>query len=106
MKNETIRTKTTRVVGTQNLINALKSHFNCQNISGLQLENDDNIETTNNLEATVFLGDIMSSGTTTSASVVSTITAAWLKDTGWYSEINSEMVSELTFGKGQTCGFY
>jgi hypothetical protein len=101
LKNETIRTKNTRVVNTPNLVQALQDHFDCDQISGLQLENDDNIETTNNLEVTVFLGEIMSSAITTSASVISPITAAWLKDIGWYSEVNQEMITELEYGKSK-----
>jgi hypothetical protein len=49
----------------------------------------------------MFLGEIMSSAITTSAAVISPITAAWLKDTGWYSEVNTDMVTDLTYGKGK-----
>lgn len=38
--------------------------------------------------------------------VVSTFTAALLKDTGYYAEINSNMVDSLLWGKGKGCDFF
>lgn len=48
----------------------------------------------------------MASGTiydTDSMAAVSTITAAWLEDTGWYTNINTTLLQEFPHGKGQGC---
>lgn len=44
------------------------------------------------LEKTVFKDEIMIAGALGSRSVVSTITAGWLLDTGWYSNINYNLI--------------
>jgi hypothetical protein len=64
----------------------------------LQFENDfDDLTSSSLLESTIFFGELMSSSPLTSVSALSSITAAWLKDTGWYN-INEEMIEEFYFG--------
>ena len=73
---------------TPKLLQAVKDHFGCSSITGVQLEGFvGDIDEQNYLERTVFKGEIMSSGSLyvfDSMMAVSTITAAWLEDTGNY----------------------
>lgn len=102
----TIRSKSTKYLATPQVLTAVRTHFNCPTAKGAQLENHETASTTSHLERTVFRTEIMSSGLQSEMSVISVITAAWLQDTGWYFNVNSDLLQPLIHGKNKGCTFY
>jgi hypothetical protein len=92
LNTTTVRSKSTRVLWTPNILAAVRTQFGCTTAPGVQLENDESTTTQSNLERTVFRGEIMSSGQLFDLTPVSAITAGWLLDTGWYYSINSSFL--------------
>lgn len=89
------------------MIAAVRAHFGCQTAIGAQLENHEaNQLIVSKLESTMFKGEILSSMESKETGKLSSITVAWLKDTGWYTDINMEMTQEFSHGAGKGCTFY
>ena len=101
----TTRSKTTWYLKATNAVAAVNTYLNCTTITGVQLENDNSDPQTIELERTVFMGELMSSGAVSEYAAFSTITAGLLLDTGWYG-INSAMLQTYYFGYQRGCQFY
>lgn len=102
-----VRLRTTKHLSTPNVIAAVKAHFGCSTAIGAQLENHEaNQLIVSKFESTMFKGEILSSMNSKEVGKLSSITAAWLKDTGWYTDINTEMTQEFSHGAGKGCQFY
>jgi hypothetical protein len=88
----------------ENVIKQAKRHFNCDNIEGIELENQgDNISAGSHWEARIMLGDYMIS-TDYPEIVISEISLALLEDTGWYY-VNYYTGGLFRYGKGLGCDF-
>lgn len=87
------------------MLSAAQAHFNSFSITGVQLENDDGASASF-LERTVFKGEIMASGYVIPKAVLSSITAGWLLDTGWYSNINTNLIQSFEHGLNRGYTFY
>jgi len=72
-------------LSTPKVIEYAKKHFNCDNITGIELENQESDENNigNHWEARIMLGDYMISEQY-EESVISDITLAVFEDSGWY----------------------
>ena len=84
----------------KNVIKYAKKHFNCDNIEGIELENQ--VGGTH-WEARIMLGDYMI-GVDYSEIAISEISLALLEDSGWY-KINYYTGGLFRYGKGEGCAF-
>jgi len=95
----------TNYINTSKVIEVAKKYYNCQNITGIPLENQDN----NNIalwDARLLLEDIMSSYKYKyrADQVISEFTLALLEDSGWY-KVNYYTGGLMRFGKNKGCEF-
>ncbi len=87
-----------------NVIKQAKRHFNCDNIEGIELENQGGDGSVgSHWEARIMLGDYMIS-TDYPEIVISEISLALLEDTGWYY-VNYYTGGLFRYGKGLGCDF-
>ena len=88
----------------ENVIKQAKRHFNCDNIEGIELENQGGDGSAgSHWEARIMLGDYMIS-TDYPEIVISEISLALLEDTGWYY-VNYYTGGLFRYGKGLGCNF-
>ncbi len=88
----------------ENVIKQAKRHFNCDNIEGIELENQGGDGSVgSHWEARIMLGDYMIS-TDYPEIVISEISLALLEDTGWYY-VNYYTGGLFRYGKGLGCDF-
>ena len=88
----------------ENVIKQAKRHFNCDNIEGIELENQGGDGSVgSHWEARIMLGDYMIS-TDYPEIVISEISLALLEDTGWYY-VNYYTGGLFRHGKGLGCDF-
>ena len=90
-------------IKTERVINFSKKYFNCSDIKGIPLENQDNIDIAL-WEARILLGDLMSSQLYTLDQVISEFTLSLLEDSNWYKP-NYYTGGLMRFGKHKGCGF-
>jgi len=95
-----------KVVKSENIINLAKKYFNCENISGIELENQNNPEDLefSHWEGRILLGDIMTSDIYYQDQVISEFTLAFLEESGWY-KANYYTGGLMKFGKNKGCNF-
>ena len=95
-----------KVVKSQNIINLAKKYFNCESISGIELENQNNPEDLefSHWEGRILLGDIMTSDIYYQDQVISEFTLALLEESGWY-KANYYTGGLMKFGKNKGCSF-
>ena len=87
-----------------NVIKQAKRHFNCDNIEGIELENQGGDGSAgSHWEARIMLGDYMIS-TDYPEIVISEISLALLEDSGWYN-VNYYTGGLFRYGKGLGCDF-
>ena len=88
----------------ENVIKQAKRHFNCDNIEGIELENQGGDGSAgSHWEARIMLGDYMIS-TDYPEIVISEISLALLEDSGWYY-VNYYTGGLFRHGKGLGCDF-
>ena len=88
----------------ENVIKQAKRHFNCDNIEGIELENQGGDGSAgSHWEARIMLGDYMIS-TDYPEIVISEISLALLEDSGWYY-VNYYTGGLFRYGKGLGCDF-
>ncbi|CAH8856347.1 unnamed protein product [Trichobilharzia szidati] len=101
------RTTVRRNVAVMVLPNVLKfarSHFNCPNLDGVDLENEGSSATyLTHFEKRVVHDELMA-GSAELPSVVSRLTLSVFQDSGWYN-VNFNMASEWKWGKNLGCDF-
>ena len=91
---------------TTGVVNFAKQYFNCDSITGVELENgggDDGYENSH-WEARILLGEYMNSKIHTPEQAISGFTLALLEDSGWY-KTNKYTGGLMRFGKNQGCDF-
>ena len=84
-----------------------KKYFNCNNISGIQLDEEigDEPEDTIHWSGRILFGDYMTADLYYSEQAISEITLASLEDLGWY-EVNYYTGGLMRFGKNKGCNFF
>lgn len=86
---------------------AARSHFGCEELQGLEVENSNKFNNMLLLEERVFHGEAMSSGATRyrEGLVFSELTYAVVKDTGWFELVpgSAHAAKTLTFGRLGGC---
>ena len=88
----------------KNVIKYAKRHFGCDNIEGIELENQGGSGSIgSHWEARIMLGDYMIS-TDYDEIVISEISLVLLEDTGWYN-VNYYTGGLFRYGKGLGCDF-
>ena len=105
-ENETRTNKQKKFIITQNVIAYAKKYFNCDSITGVELEDGggyDNYENSH-WEARILLGELMISEIYTPEQAISGFTLALLEDSGWY-KTNKFTGGLMRFGKFQGCNF-
>ena len=88
---------------TPKVVELGKKYYNCENITGIELEDQDG-RTNSHWEARILLGDYMNSEHYSLELVISEFTLALLEDSGWY-KINYYTGGLMRFGKNKGCNF-
>ena len=102
--NETKKAETKYYLRSPKVIEKAKLHFNCENIKGIQLENQGGSGSVgSHWEARYMLGDYMMS-TDYIEVVISDMTLAYFEDTGFY-KANYYTGGLFRFGKNKGCKF-
>ena len=90
-------------IHSQKVIETAKKYFNCDNIIGVDLEDQDD-KTNSHWEARILLGEYMNSEPYFPEQVISEFTLALLEDSGWY-QINYYTGGLMRYGKNKGCDF-
>ena len=95
-----------KFVITPKVISFAKKYFNCDSITGVELEEEGGYDDYENShwEARILLGEYMNSETHTPEQAISGFTLALLEDSGWY-KANNYTGGLMRFGKNQGCDF-
>ena len=92
-------------VKTKKLLNFAKKYFGCDNIKGIELENQGLGGSKNNhWESRILLGELMTSEQYVEEGALSEFTLSFLEDTGWY-QVNYYTGGLMRFGKNKGCDF-
>jgi hypothetical protein len=93
-----------KMIITPKVVETAQRHFGCNNITGVELENQGGQGTENShWEARVMLSDLMI-GFTYDEATLSEITLAFFEDSGWY-KANYYTGGLFRYGKSEGCGF-
>ena len=91
-------------IKTPKVLEFAKKYFNCNKITGVELENKEDNKNPSHWEARILLGEYMNSEPYTPEQVISEFTLALLEDSGWY-KVNYYTGGLMRFGKNQGCNF-
>ncbi|QDZ22697.1 leishmanolysin-like peptidase [Chloropicon primus] len=95
----------TKSIVTENVVNAAKQHFNCDTVSGVQLENEGGSSTAHShWEELHYNGELMV-GVQSGRGVLSNLSLALLKDSGWYTVADDSEEGLLQYGHNEGCAF-
>ena len=91
---------------TQKVVALAKKYYNCTDIKGLELEDQDQGKdfSSSHWEARILLGEYMNSEIYKPEMVISDFTLALLEDSGWY-QVNYYTGGLMRFGKNRGCQF-
>ncbi len=104
ISNITINNLTRVMLKTPKVLDYARRHFNCNNIDGMELENQGGRGTVmNHWEARLMLSDYMI-GFGYDDNTISEMTLALFEDSGWY-KVNYYTGGLFRWGKGQGCSF-
>ena len=103
LEDQIINGKRRKLIKTPRVINETQKHFNCTNVIGLELENQDEDSYGSHWESRLMLGDYMIS-TSYDDLAISRITLALFEDSGWY-QVNYYTGDLFRFGRNQGCEF-
>ena len=98
--------KEKKYIKSPRVVSYAKKYFNCENITGVELEDSSSYDDYNNShwEARILLGEYMNSEVHTPEQAISGFTLALLEDSGWY-KANYYTGGLMRFGKHQGCAF-
>ena len=102
-KKEKRTNKEKKFITTPKVVNFAKKYYNCNQIDGVELEDQHDIPWSH-WEARILLGEYMTSSPYTPEQVVSEFTLALLEDSGWY-QVNYFTGGLMRFGKNRGCNF-
>lgn len=87
------------------MLEHVKAHFDCDAMIGAAMEDGGSSGTAgSHWEETLFNEENMTGFAQPGQDHLSTLTLKYFEDTGYYLP-NYDLVSDLSFGKGQTCAF-
>ncbi|XP_040296892.1 leishmanolysin-like peptidase isoform X1 [Bufo bufo] len=89
---------------TPRVTDEVRSHFDCPDLEGMELENQGGMGTELNHWEKRLLENEAMTGSHTQNRVFSRITLALMEDTGWY-RANYSMAQKLDWGRGKGCDF-
>ena len=104
IEKETRTNKEKYKIKTPKVLAFAKKYFNCDKITGVELENNEESTNPSHWEARILLGEYMNSEPYTPEQVISEFTLALLEDSGWY-QVNYYTGGLMRFGKNQGCDF-
>ena len=102
-KNEERTGKEKKFVITPKVVDFAKKYFSCEEIDGVELENQDDLKWSH-WEARILLGEYMTSSPYTPEQAISEFTLSLLEDSGWY-KVNYYTGGLMKFGKNKGCNF-
>ena len=88
-----------------NLLQTVRSHFNCSSVRGVPLEDDGGDGSKGGHFERIVFGDETMVSEDVSIAKFSKMTLALMKDSGWY-DIDIEMGDHYTWGKGEGCELF
>ncbi|EFA77938.1 hypothetical protein PPL_08583 [Heterostelium album PN500] len=92
-------------LATPNVLEIVRTHFDCDKMPGAELENNGGDGTRNShWKATIFNTELMI-GYGQAVAPLSNLTLALLYDSGWYGLINLDQAEPLRFGRAKGCSF-
>jgi len=104
IKNVIVNDLPKKMIVTPKVVNAARKHFGCNNLEGVELEDQGGEGTKNShWESRVMLGDFMI-GESYGDNVISEITLALFEDSGWY-KVNYYTGGLFRYGKNKGCDF-
>ena len=89
---------------TPKVVQLAKKYYNCDNLIGLELEDQEEGHISSHWEARILLGEYMNSVLYNPEVVISEFTLALLEDSGWYT-VNYYTGGLMRFGKNKGCNF-
>ena len=90
---------------TPTVVNLAKEYYGCESLTGLELENQENLNfPSSHWKARILLGEYMNLEQYTPEIVISDFTLALLEDSGWY-KVNYYTGGLMRFGKNKGCNF-
>jgi len=93
------------IIKSPNVLNVARDYYNCSTAEGIELENsEDGYLNHGHWESRTMLGEYMISETSDDI-LMSEMTAALFKDSGWYASVLSFTGGLFRFGKYQGCRF-
>ena len=93
-----------KFIKTPKLLEFAKKYFNCNSLTGVELENQEKNLKNSHWEARILLGEYMTSSPYTPEQVISEFTLYLLEDSGWY-KANFYTGGLMKFGKNMGCDF-
>ena len=102
-KTEKRTQKEKKFIITPKVVNFAKKYYNCQEIDGVELE-DQHALPWSHWETRILLGEYMTSSPYTPEQIISEFTLSLLEDSGWY-EVNYFTGGLMRFGKNKGCEF-
>jgi len=90
-------------LNSSKVIKVAKQYFNCSDIDGVELENDEGT-TNSHWESRILLGEYMCGYIRIEEEVISEFTLAYLEDTGYY-KANYYTGGLMRYGKNKGCSF-
>ena len=90
-----------KYINSTRVVNIAKKYFNCSNIKGVEIENQD---TSLHWESRILLGELMTVSTLGIDEVLSEFTLAFLEDTGLY-KANYYTGGLMQYGRNKGCKF-
>ncbi|EAR99196.2 leishmanolysin family protein (macronuclear) [Tetrahymena thermophila SB210] len=92
---------------TKNVVKTAKNHYACPYINGMFLENQGGSGSKgSHWEKDLIRNEYMAAQQILGGVAITEFTAALLRDTGFYSSINSNVLNPLFWGKNKGCEFY
>ena len=102
-KKEKRTNKEKKFIITPKVIDFAKKYYNCQEIDGVELE-DQHALPWSHWETRILLGEYMTSSPYTPEQIISEFTLSLLEDSGWY-KVNYFTGGLMRFGKNEGCEF-
>ncbi|KAL4438375.1 hypothetical protein ABPG74_009414 [Tetrahymena malaccensis] len=94
-------------ISSKNLLKVSRNHYSCPSIDGMYLENQGGRGSMGSHWERDLLGnEFMTGSIVYGIYSVSKFTAALLLDTGYYAEINSNLLMPIYWGKNKGCDFF
>ncbi|EGR27277.1 leishmanolysin family protein, putative [Ichthyophthirius multifiliis] len=103
---QTIRTFSTNIVSSPNILKTSRKYFSCPTLLGMQLENGGGSGTAgSHWEKTLLSNEMMNGESVPTDAALSIFTVSLLRDTGFFAEINENFASNIYWGKNKGCDY-